>query len=488
MGARGLLRGSELMTAAANIGAQDAIGLWDQWCVLSEEPYVKTVYVNGEPVDQQSLLNEANCRLLLENFAAQKDDLPCTLGHQLTTADKAKYKVAEYNAMALFLGGQCVAMASHEAGLAQPTIDLLPSGDNGDAPEDGIYVHRKFLTDLGKACWDRRAVKKTSPEFMTDAVDQHKRPIGPQAQGLAWTDSPFLDGCEIKYERSTGMHKKFMEAGVMESDDPKTMSKKLFAHYGRTGMNKAGCMESDRAEDVVSKFSAHMESEDAVAMESGDADKDKGQDHKEPDKDNKVEMQSDPIVQKGAPTYIDQPGPNNKVVYEKDNDGARQTINALSDRNRQLEERLVRMEKDSAAREVREKATAARSEVDRAWRAGQIVPQLNETDEQARQRFFEQYTEFGEKAFKRGLAKPGTHSTRDQMSDRLTIKGLPVNFERAEIEMEADRPDEEILRLIAEKRKAGAKGDTLKLARQVCMERPALSQAYRNQSKAALFA
>lgn len=535
------------MTVGLDIAttAQDPIGLWDQWCVLSEEPYIKTVFVGGQAVEQQSLLNEANCRTILENFANQKDNLPCTLGHYSTTADKAKFKVAEYSALALFVGGQCVAMASHEDGLAQPTLDMLPRGDNGDAPEDGIYVYRKFLTDLGKACWSKQAVKKTSPEFLTEATDQHNRPIGPLAQGLAWTDSPFLDGCEIKFERGdemvrrnlidelkrlrpmaaragyeptsanlrarerereiyrgltpeervlvdneshnweTGMHKSFMEAGCMESDEPKVMSKKLFAHYGRTGMSKAGCMESDKAEDVVAKFAKSMEDADAMAMESGDADKDKGQEHKEPDKDNKVEMQSDPIVQKGAPTYIDQPGPNNKVVYEKT--ASQQTIEALSQQFQMEQKRRIEMERTVASLQAKEKRGEAEKAVNAAWGAGQIVPHPSEKDADARARFMRLYDK-GADAFKDALAPVGTYATREQMGERLTMNHLPVNFERSTVEMEADRPDEEILRLIAEKRKSGAKGDTLKLARQVCMERPALGTAYRHQSKAALFA
>lgn len=459
---------------------QSPLGLWDQWCVLSEEPYVKTVYVNGEPVDQQSLLNEANCRRILENFAAQKDNLPATLGHHASTVDKAQYKVAEYSAMALFLGGMFATMASHDPEVAQPTLDMLPRGDNGDAPEDGIYVCRAFLTDLGRACWDRRAVKKTSPEFMTDAVDQHKRPIGPQAQGLAWTDSPFLDGCEIKFERSNGMHKKLMEAGCMESDKPDEMSKKLFAHYGRSGMTKAGCMESDKAEDVVAKFAKHMESEDTVAMESDDKDKDKD------DKEKKVAMQSDPIVDKGAPTYVDQPPPNNKVVMEKS--GAQQQIEALSQRFQDEQKRRIEMEKTVAGLQAKEKRGEAESAVSAVWSAGQIVPHPTEKDADARARFLRIYEKSGADGFKDALAPKGTYATREQVSGRLTSNGLPVNFERVEVEMEADRPDDEILRLVAEKRKAGAKGDTLKLARQVCLERPALGAAYRNQSKAALFA
>jgi hypothetical protein len=60
-------------------------------------------------------------------------------------------------------------------------------------------------------------VRKTSPEFVMDALNQQAQPIGPQALGLAWTDDPFLNGCEINLERFPQM-RKFAKGTTMARD------------------------------------------------------------------------------------------------------------------------------------------------------------------------------------------------------------------------------------------------------------------------------
>lgn len=182
-------------------------GVWDQWCVMSARPYVKMIMTDqGEEVEQTSLLNLDTCRKIVLNFGLSKDNLPCTLGHQGSTVEKAQYKTATYSAMAVWHQGQVVEFAAHGE-VERPTLADLPHADNGQAPEDGIYCYRNTVTDLGAAILEKRAVRKTSPEFVMDALNQQAQSIGPQALGLAWTDDPFLNGCEINLERFPQMRK-----------------------------------------------------------------------------------------------------------------------------------------------------------------------------------------------------------------------------------------------------------------------------------------
>ena len=299
-------------------------GVWDQWCVMSARPYVKMVMTdNGEEIEQESLLNLDTCRKIVLNFGLSKDNLPCTLGHQKTTVEKAQYKTATYSAMAVWSQGQVVEFAAHGE-VARPTVDDLPRADNGQAPEDGIYAYRNTVTDLGAAILEKRAVRKTSPEFVMDALNQQAQPIGPQALGLAWTDDPFLNGCEINLERFPQMRKfakgqnmatykvyvegreslttssgnavlkrledlknaagrievtkdgrdmdsqdiwelrrerGYEEAGVEEKDSPEQKYSKIKAHFGRKAMMEAGVSDGDTPDVGMAKFAKHYEAE-----------------------------------------------------------------------------------------------------------------------------------------------------------------------------------------------------------------------------------
>ena len=187
--------------------AKPLTGVWDQWCVMSSRPYVKVITTEaGDEIEQTSLLDQNVCRQIVRNFGLSKDDLPCTLGHQLTTPEKAQYKTATYSALAVWHQGQVVEFAAHEA-IERPTEADLPRADNGQRPEDGIYAYRKTVTELGAAIVTKKAVGKTSPEFVMDGRNQQNESIGPQALGLAWTDDPFLNGCEINLERFPQMRK-----------------------------------------------------------------------------------------------------------------------------------------------------------------------------------------------------------------------------------------------------------------------------------------
>ncbi len=183
------------------------VGVWDQWCVASDKPYIKMATLDdGTEIEQTSLLDAESCRRIVRNFGLSKDDLPCTLGHQHTTVDKAQYKTATYSALAYWRGGQVDSFAAH-GDIRRPTESDLPHADNGQRPEDGIYAFRQTVTDLGEAIVTKRAVRKTSPEFVMDGRNQQNESIGPQALGLAWTDDPFLNGCEINLERFPQMRK-----------------------------------------------------------------------------------------------------------------------------------------------------------------------------------------------------------------------------------------------------------------------------------------
>ena len=183
------------------------VGVWDQWCVASDKPYIKVATLDdGTEIEQTSLLDAESCRQIVRNFGLSKDDLPCTLGHQHTTVDKAQYKTATYSALAYWRGGQVDSFAAH-GDIQRPTEADLPHADNGQRPEDGIYAFRQTVTDLGEAIVTKRAVRKTSPEFVMDGRNQQNESIGPQALGLAWTDDPFLNGCEINLERFPQMRK-----------------------------------------------------------------------------------------------------------------------------------------------------------------------------------------------------------------------------------------------------------------------------------------
>jgi hypothetical protein len=183
------------------------VGVWDQWCVASDKPYIKMATLDdGTEIEQTSLLDAESCRQIVRNFGLSKDDLPCTLGHQHTTVDKAQYKTATYSALAYWRGGKVDTFAAH-GDIQRPTETDLPHADNGQRPEDGIYAFRQTVTDLGEAIVTKRAVRKTSPEFVMDGRNQQNKSIGPQALGLAWTDDPFLNGCEINLERFPQMRK-----------------------------------------------------------------------------------------------------------------------------------------------------------------------------------------------------------------------------------------------------------------------------------------
>lgn len=516
-------------------------GVWDQWCVMSARPYVKMVMTDhGEEVEQTSLLNLDTCRKIVLNFGLSKDNLPCTLGHQPNTVEKAQYKTATYSAMAVWHQGQVVEFAAHGE-VERPTLADLPRADNGQAPEDGIYCYRNTVTDLGAAILEKRAVRKTSPEFVMDALNQQAQSIGPQALGLAWTDDPFLNGCEINLERFPQMRKfakgqqmatykvyvegreslttssgnavlkrledlknaagrievtkdgkdmdaedifdlrrarGYEEAGVDEKDSPEQKYGKIKAHFGRKAMMEAGIADADTPDVAMAKFAKHHE---MMCHEAGDASATGSQQRKEPDKDNLMEGPS----AKGAPTEIDPGSVSDKVVGGHAME--RETVRAMSEQIKQDRAKIQAMQSQLAVMERAQKKEAATKAVDTAWQSGRIVPLPGESADKAKARFLVKY-EKDPAMFADDLAPVGTHAVAGSLSDvRLTSNGLPVNFERGESSFEAGRPDEEIIRRAEELRAKNPKMGKEAAVKRVCMESPELNRAYCMQSRRAAF-
>ena len=209
---------------------------------------------------------------------------------------------------------------------------------------------------------------------------------------------------------------------------------------------EAGVTDADKPEEAMAKFSKMMEAGDATASS--------GQMHSEPDADNFMEemglptqvydamdpelfdmvrkeceakaeggsvdktdfmecyrkahmdkhksafeYETDPIVMPGAPTRVDEPGQNNKVVtggghaMERGRRrGAaatpqRETIESLSALVQEQGRRLQQYERESATRQKADKRRQATEAVEKAWAAGQIVKHPTETIAQAKTRF-----------------------------------------------------------------------------------------------------
>ena len=518
------------------------VGVWDQWCVASDKPYIKMATLDdGTEIEQTSLLDAESCRQIVRNFGLSKDDLPCTLGHQHTTVDKAQYKTATYSALAYWRGGKIDSFAAH-GDIQLPTESDLPHADNGQRPEDGIYAFRQTVTDLGEAIVTKRAVRKTSPEFVMDGRNQQNESIGPQALGLAWTDDPFLNGCEINLERFPQM-RKFMasetngtewtkerekqyrwlrslplseylaavrevgannaaeaadklawrelrnkgltmtqheaEAGVEEKDSPEIKFGKLKAHFGRKAMMEAGIQDADSPDVALGKFAKHMECHEAEAA----------QPHAEPDADDKDKQQMEgPTVHAGAPTMVDPGKPSEKVVGGHAMESGDETKQAMSHAIKHQRAEMERMKAQLAKFEADRALTEANKAIDAAWSAGRLVPlHGGETEAQTKARFLKKY-QTNKQLFEADLAPAGTHAVAGSLTNlRLTSNGLPFNFERdgSSLDIGNRRPDEEIIAR-AQDLQAKHKGMTnAQAAKRVCMENPHLDQAYTLQAKRA---
>lgn len=486
MGARAVMRHHEDVLQAPQVG------VWDQWCVLSRRAYSK----EGD----QSLMDETACRQFIENFRRSPDDLPCNISH-----DKSKV-VGWYNAMALFVGGQLVDFASHDPAVPQPTPADLPGGDDGSPPDDGIYWRRARLTDIGMAA--AQYLRKVSPEFFMRGKNQFEEEVGPLAVGGAWTNYPFLPGCEKhEFERVT-MPKKtyaqrcFEEAGVGKDDDEKTKFSKVTAYWrGKHGgeyakyEGDAGVGKDDDEPTRMTKMMAYMAGKygDLVVRHDDD----------EPGEMTgpSVSGTAPPVVNGGAPSQDQVPGGGGQMSREsfqrfarelglpEDPTAARAKLQTLQSAAQDLPRLNQQVQQLTAAEQKRrefEKGEEAQKFVHEAWRRGQIKPRQSEKHEEARGRILQLYTKSGKEAAEAALLEPGSFTPPEAMAGDLQL----YSFERPQ--PEAGRPDEEILRRARERMKKDGIENPLdpklsQYCRAVAEEDPGLSKRYLNQSRAALF-
>ena len=523
-----------------NEAEKPIIGVWDQWCVMSALPYVKVITTEaGDEIEQTSLLDLNVCKQIVRNFGLSKDDLPCTLGHQQTTPDKARFKTATYSALAVWHQAQVVEFAAHGP-IERPTEADLPRADNGQRPEDGIYAYRKTVTELGAAIVQRKAVGKTSPEFVMDGRNQQNEAIGPQALGLAWTDDPFLNGCEINLERFPQM-RKFMagetngtewakerekqykwlrslplseylaavrevgannaaeaadklawrelrnkgltmtqheaEAGVEEKDSPEQRYGKIKAHFGRKALMEAGVQDADTPDVALGKFAKHMECHEAACKMEDKA-------HSEPDANDKDKQKMEgSTVTPGAPTYVDPGKPSDVVVGGHE----METTKALAYEVKRLRGQVEQQSKVLHAYEAKDKRQTAQSQVTEAWRQGRIVPLPGESAAQAQSRFLVKH-ERDPKLFEADLAPAGTHTLPGGLDMQLTRAGLPVAFERdgSAVDFGGRNPDEEIIARADAIKAKHPKLTNAQAAAKVLLESPHLGTSYVSQSRRAL--
>lgn len=460
------------------------VGVWDQWCVYSDRPYIQKIVVEGEEKEQVSLLNPETGAVILDNFAASKDDLPGNLGHNKTLT------VAFYNAFVELIGGQITRFVTHDPRVQQPTVQQLPGGDDGSPPDDGLYWHRCRLTPLGMQA--KPGMRKCSPEFFMNADDQHGQQVGPVAAGGAWTNYPFLEGCELnEFEKkgSPAMPKKskfarMMEAaGIDEKDDDAVKMSKLRAY---SAGEEAAEGRNAESEDDDPKKPAQMEGAAAAPADG------KG----------KTEME-DPQVgtQAGQPAITEPPTDQRPAAGSRSMQGSAaqvqmergalpagmvaipeaklQTLLAAAEQLPQVTSRLTTMER---TQQQATRTAAAERAVGAAWKAGQIIPRGEETHKAAQDRFMRLF-EKGEAVFQDALAPVGSY---------VVPEAMMIEFERIGAAPSApgmgpSRPDEALIAL-AEKRleqeqKAGRKVSRLDAVRMVCMEREGaqLAEKYSNQ-------
>lgn len=453
------------------------VGVWDQWCVYSARPYVQKKLIDGEEQEQVSLLNPETASFILDNFARSKDDLPGNLGH-----DKV-LTVAFYNAFVEVVDGRIARFVTHDPDVQRPTIGQLPGGDDGSPPDDGLYWHRCRLTKLGQQI--KPGMRKCSPEFLMNAEDPHGGKRGPTAVGGAWTNYPFLEGCELNefeqkgsraMKKKSAFERKMEAAGIKDEDDDGVKMSKLRAY--EAGQEA----EEERAE---------MQRR---SMEGADCDKDK----KKP-----AEME-DPVVTteagqpaiKEPPTDQDPAAGGRSMQRGQGGQGQRsmergglpagmalvseerlRTLEAGLQQLPRVNEKLVQMERE---RQAEVTLGAAQRAVAAAWKEGRIIPKEEETHRQAQDRFLRLFQR-GEENFRDALAPANSFTPPEAMLIEFERGAAPGPSARG------GRPDEEILKLAQERQKkerdAGKTISNLDAVRLVCMEGEGarLAEKYSNQ-------
>lgn len=422
---------------------------WEQWCVLSENrPYVKYTPnpVTGEMVRQVCLLNEQNCRQILENFRRQKDDLPATQRH-----DKGE-ALAWHNAMALVVGGAVIDMASHAPELLAPSISDLPGSDRGEVPEDGIYVHRCEMTHLGVERIGT-TLKKISPEFHSNFTNQFGDRIGYTALGSTYTNYPFLDGNEAQYAR---------EAWHMEGAMDPTQQQDVAPEEMAQIMQEAGVAPSDDQQTMATKFCRLMKMTKASAQQAPAAVP--GQPAAKPPAAPPTQMEeaTEPSIgaeKPPAPAAAAAPAPSGGAPTVEPN-GKKPEGETAMERWVTFERRLQSVETENrqlrakeAQRMSQERKTEGELFAFEKGRLGCIKPRPTETFEQAVSRVAKRYTESGRAAAEDCLDAPGSYTPPDSMLVEYTRGGVPIGWKAPEPKgaKPGERPDEALTRLAREK-------------------------------------
>lgn len=468
---------------------------WEQWCVLSDRPYVKYLPRQGqEPLRQECLLNEANCRQILRNFARSKDDLPATQRH-----DKGE-ALAFHNALALVVKGQVAAMEAH-GDVRMPTLADLPGSDRGEPPEDGIYVHRYQITHLGIGKVGV-TLKKISPEFYSKGLNEHGDLIGYVAEGSTYTNYPFLPGNEAQFETSADlwhleksmdpqqqdvtpeeMAQVMQKAGIAPGDDLQTAMMKMCR------MNKMEKAAATAPAAVPGQPAAKPPAGPPTQMENGQV---------EPPVQGQTppgQAAAAPAPSGGAPT-VEQPG--SKPGGENGPSGAHGGVTMERLVRGAVQQAVAPLQQELAAyrqREAQRAKTEQTLEAD-AWAmergmAGCIRVRRAETEEQALKRIAGIYAASGKKAAEDALDDPGTNPAigHAPMLHTYTKAGVPLGWkDPASQHLRAgERPDQALVRMAKEKQ-AKEQGFTFERALGVVRaEHPDLVEAYQDPTRNGLY-
>ena len=69
------------------------VGVWDQWCVASDKPYIKMATLDdGTEIEQTSLLDAESCRQIVRNFGLSRTICPAHWGISIRLLTKPNTK------------------------------------------------------------------------------------------------------------------------------------------------------------------------------------------------------------------------------------------------------------------------------------------------------------------------------------------------------------------------------------------------------------
>lgn len=472
-------RGQAFEATPRNGAAQ--VGVWDQLAALSNEYYSKE--------GRLSLINEQSARVGLQNFREQKNNLVATIGHDFRDG------AADYNALALLCGGAVVDFASHDAALPPPTIDMLPGGDDGSPPDDGVYCYRCYISPLGQ---EKSALYRyISPEFFNDGELPNGKRVGLQFTGLCWTNRPFLDGVEKqRYERTpmdpnmnnaapapapaaamtmdpAMMAKCMEEAGITPADDEATKMMKMAVYSQKVKMSAAPPMppkkegEAEAAGAKKPDMAAARVEPTAPAELPAAASPAPAPAGGSPD----VMVPGDPGLQPAGPGMAGEGGNYMSRLQAMERQAA-------ADRAK-----LVKLEAEAQLRASTERKADAQLFAFEAFRRGQIPIRGSETPATAQERIANLYTAKGKEAAEAALADPGTEKrVPENVMMTFSKEGTPHGGGFQGGAAGSTNPGHELHRItmerMASEKTVGQRGAYTRTARQVATERQDLSSAW----------